>query len=168
MLLDNDEQWLKLQRLLTYSLTFDVDAAFSEIETLHAGRKTRALNGKTFSAKRVISASLQDQSYRSRLIELLLTTTRQRNMLEAAYKATLEHALIKYRRQIEKATAIRTQADRTMYIKSLIGPGIPDRVAQLASLVETINYVVQDIDQAGWSLKRVLDALQSANKVELV
>jgi len=157
-----DEKVVKLRRIVSgIQNMVNLTALHDELESLHSGRKVRHLKVSGLSSKSVIDAVLQDQSYRSRVTEIVVQSLRHSNNLSEAYDATLDHLIQAYDNRLD----IRTKSERQSYLKSFIAPA-NKLLADLNTVVSLAEYIVEDIDKAGYALKNTIQALEISSKRE--
>lgn len=138
---------------------FPTEAFFKEVIDAHNTRKSRTLSFKAIKSTSLIKASAQDVNLRSRCVELLVKAKRIQNSVAVANEAFKDFLIAK--RMVNGAT----QADRNREAATFIKRGI-EVESDLESFVEVMNDIVTDLDQTGWSLKRMMDGLVMASRPE--
>lgn len=156
-----DEVYVRFKRILANASQLDLDKLYEEIKTLHSGRTMRGLKSSV-SPKKIIGATLQDQSYRSRLVEINLLMTREYAALKAAYDATKDHLNSKFGKDI----GVRSIADRDAYWRSKLSKAVM-RIDKLANMIELAEMVIEDIDKAGYAAKNIIAAFEIATRPEI-
>lgn len=156
--LKSDEHYQKYRRILQ-NKAVDIEGVYQELTNLHAGRAVR--NMDIPSPKKAAKASMQEVGYRSRLVELRVTTNREFTNLCVAHQAIKDHIAHHHAGLIEG----RSIDDRQRSLRRLLPAG-ERRISELETLIEAIDLVISDIDQAGFALKRVVDSLAITNKGE--
>lgn len=164
MKLSEIESYQKLRRIVEYSNAFDTEAAAKEIEALHLGRKSRNLVVKRLTGHKIAEVSLQDQSYRSRLVEIMMVATKQYQMLSAAYDAAVDRIGMDMNSSLLDR-GLRSIGDRTTFVKSRL-QFASQRLCEINLVIELAQMVIADIDAGGWSLKRTFESLQISSVPE--
>lgn len=154
-------EYKKVCNMLETAKIIDLDNIQSEIETLHSGRKMRNMTLRRTSVNRLISASYQEAATRSRLVELVVTITRNYNMLELAYQAATESLISKFYKELPGST----KASKSAFVNDVMSE-LKIRLTEFKSVIEIANLIIADIDKCGFSLKHVVDLLQISNKRE--
>ena len=131
-----------------------------EVMTLHTARTVRTLikytvGGSDKLADQIIKANLIDQGQRSRLVEIMMHCHRASNAIADAVKVFKTYALIKYDAQLR---SFKTKDERTGALDAILCDMLEYK-AEAESLYALCEIVVKDIDAAGFSLKRTIDAL---------
>jgi hypothetical protein len=134
-----------------------------EVIKLHKARGVRLLSSKS-GARKLSEAGLQDQSYRSRCIEIILLITRNRNYLASVLFGIQRYIESEYQSQLSKM-GIRTKTGQRALI-NLLTQRAQESVDHLDSLLEMVNLVVEDLDKASWAVKNALAALEITTKRE--
>ena len=140
------------------SYSIDIEGIEKEIDQLHLTRKIRTLKTQevisAFQAK-FIEAALQNQAYRSRLVELKVKCFRVSAKLEEhigvirSYLATeYPNALKKYRTVKERRSAIDSVLERPIAFLN-----------KLELKDKELETVIKDLDQCSFSLKHIIDAM---------
>ena len=157
---DTDE-YRNWRLIIKGALEFPTDKFFAEITDSHNARKSRLLSFRSLHATRLIKASAQDVNLRSRCVELLVKAKRIQNSVSVANEAFKDFLIS------NNMVEGRTQSDRNRAASSYIKKGI-EVESDLDNFVEVMNDFIADIDQTGWSLKRMMDGLVIASKPENV
>lgn len=154
----------KVKRILrAVDSHMDLDALHKEIENLHGTRDSRTLGlrGK-FSAKRVINAHLRDQSYRSRIVEIVVTVTKDYNHLWMANDNAIAYFLSRYDSQIPGRSR---EVKRARIAHHFIS--VQRKLTEMETLKEVAELVIKDIDTASWAARNALQGLAMATKSEV-
>lgn len=159
--ISQDESYQRLKRIIQHSSNISVPSLLDEIETLHLGRNSRSFSLKGMDSFKLIEAIMQDQSYRSRITEIMFSALRHVNMMEIAYNSAFELLLSKYSERLP----FRTKGEREGFIKSCINPA-RKRIDEIYSVVTLATYIIEDIDKAGYALKNTIQALEMSTKRE--
>lgn len=148
------------------SVTFDPTKALQEVQDLHLKRKSRTLYKKNgLSSEKVSTASLMDQSYRSRIVELLLQANWQRNMLSAAHEALISDIVMHHHSDIP----VRAKQEKRDYIESNLKAMAAGAkvISGLDNFAEIAGLVQEDIDQAQWTARNVMKGLEIGTQREV-
>jgi len=155
--LAEDEVFIRYKNILRMATrTSGFTTLVEELENLHKGRKSRTLHLKEPSVNRLVDAVLQDASYRSRCVEIIIITSKTQRLLESGIEAIGNHILSKYR---DYLADYRTKADKEAVISSILQPA-HDKIAEISRIIEIAEYVVEDIDKCAWSMKAIMEGLQ--------
>lgn len=156
--INQDETYLRtVKRVNNLMKPLSVADLHSEVTNLHSSRLVRSiLVNDVFADQRrkIIEASLQNQSYRSRLVEIKTQIMRVLIDVQEACTKCKKHIGYQYFEAI--AAVVRTQADRNSLVDMFFS-SVDRKSAELEGLMAIINVIVEDIDQAGWSIKRISD-----------
>lgn len=156
-LLRKDDEYAKFKNILTYASGLaEFDNYSSEMETMHQGRKSRTLAHKSLSTKRLVDAVLQDASYRSRCVEIMMTVNKANRLLESATDAMRNHIFAKYKPYLSN---YRTKAERDTYVNDLLKEAV-SKLADYERIIDMAKYIIEDIDKFAWSAKTTLQGLE--------
>lgn len=163
--LKRDKRWQQFRSALASAYLPEFDGYIEEMQALHKTRGIRVLGAQALpTGKKVANAAMQDQSVRSRCVEIAVNVTRQRNYLAAIRDATRGYLIVKYGATLQQHGA-RTITDR----REIIGERLDKAdqiIGRLDSITEICDMLIKDLDQGNWALSRVVDALQVATKRE--
>jgi hypothetical protein len=135
----------------------DIEKDKAEALALHASRTSRSLyGGKRYSPKALIDASLTDLSARARLVEIRVKASGHVEVLEQACEAMRHHLLTEYNQEIRMYS---TEAQRNALIKRIQRTAL-DFMAEAKSLLDMLDQIIKDIDQASYALRATLDSLK--------
>ena len=155
-LLKEDPAYRKFKQVTKYCESVaEFDTLVKEMESMHAARKSRILYLKTPKVKKIIEASTQGSSFRSRYVEIMLNVMRAQRTLEAALKQIESHIMVNYSDQM----GFRSQADRKSLVAALLEK-YHYKLADYNRIIEMAQTSISDVDQAAWALKHTLDAMQ--------
>ena len=132
-----------------------------ELKDLHRSLDTRKWTDKSLrrnGVKLLIGASIQNQSYRSRLVEILIQVRRYHNNLDREYQLVRDHLMQEHPDRFEG----RTKEDRMRSVNALFETVI-SRLAQYVSLMDDIKIVIDDLDKSAWQLKTILEVSKIIN-----
>lgn len=160
--LDADETFARYKRIIDNANRVNLEELLKEAVRLHSTRSVRSLSAKTSVGSKSLSKALsEDQSYRSRIVELIVQIRAEYNPLNVATLAIRDHLNSKYSREL----GVRTVAERESTWRKLTQKG-SSRLEELSNAVETLEYVIEDIDKAGYALRNMVDLLQLTTKTE--
>jgi Na+-transporting NADH:ubiquinone oxidoreductase subunit NqrC len=140
---------------------FSVDEKrlMDEIELLHSNRMVRTMTFKVIheklAQKYLVDANAQNQTNRSRLVEIQMIITRKQNSLSRQVDQLTKYLKNRYYTNLKQ---LRTISDRDNAISRVIEPAM-DALARLENIFNYAEMVISDIDQAGYTLKRINEVL---------
>jgi len=161
-----DKRYKKHHRMLregVYSL--DLEHMRTELESMHALRKVRSLNlAETKNAqKMLVEAAEQNCAYRSRAVEIMMTIHRVSSQLEVLIEALGNYLSSEYTACL--LSDYSTKGERKMAVDALLAP-FSKKLKSCASVKETADLLVSDIDAASWTLQRLIAILELNATVE--
>lgn len=157
MSLLEDDTYKKYRTIVkTIKDKIDIDDVDQEINRLHSGRISRTLYGTTPGGDVIMKAALQDSSHRSRMAEIKVRISKQSDILDITLDATRIYLARHYAGEIAD---IRTKGERDGFFNTYLTAGVALH-ARLKSLLDRIDILLKDIDQAGFSLKHCVDILE--------
>jgi hypothetical protein len=133
---------------------FDPGAIDSEIKTLHAGRLVRNLTASKINAQKMIEAVSREVSYRSRIVEIRISLVDQRINLKRSLSVIKNYLLSEF-----VVEGLRTKSDRQAYFSRYLGVA-EFLLAEIDRLISNCDYIVKDIDQAGFGTKLIAESLE--------
>jgi hypothetical protein len=153
-----DPKYKKFARIVQrVSDRLDIEKDRTEALALHASRSSRALHGgKRYSPKALIDASLQDLHARSRLVEIRVKASNHIEVLDDGCDAIKHHLLTQYNQELRP---FGTEAQRQALIKRVQRQAL-DLMVEGKSLLDMLDQIIKDIDQASYSLRATLDSLK--------
>ena len=146
---------------LERSATFD--GYLSEIHGLHTSRGVRTITRAT-AAKKLADASIQDQSCRSRIVEIAMTVAETRNWLAEAVDNFENYLKTNYSRTLSKV-GCTTIAQRDAMAEHFTTDA-RRILSKIDSITEIGDMVIADIDKAAWAIRSCIDAVTVATKRE--
>lgn len=146
-----DEEYKKYLNVVR-ACTTDLANIQEEVRSLHSSRKIRTM--PSLSSGRIGKTSLQEQSYRSRLIELRMALYFEWANLDMAHRAIRDHIVYTYSDDIPG----KTQVERDRSLRKILGKG-DRRLQELNHTLAYLMMVVEDIDKGSYSLQRDSEAL---------
>jgi hypothetical protein len=162
-LLKQDSRYKAFRVVAKRAVDPQFETWLEEVIKLHKARSVRLLSSKS-GARKLSEAGLQDQSYRSRCVEILLLITRSRNYLASALFGLQRYVESEYQSELSKM-GVRTKTGQRALI-NLLTQSAQANIDHMDSLLEMVNLVIEDIDKAAWTVKNALAALEIATKRE--
>lgn len=156
--LDVDKTYIKYLSVVK-NCTLDIPALYEELNNIHKSRpmRTATTPGPTKAAK----YSMQETAHRSRLVEMRQLAAYEFSVLDIGHGAIQDHITTVHPDEVSG----RTVDDRNRAMRRLLAKG-ERRLKELEAVIEAIDYVIEDIDKAGFSLHRTIEALAITNKGE--
>lgn len=153
------EEYKQWKSIMQAAEKFPLEAHYEEVFQAHKSRKSRDLYGGRWNAKKISEASGYDSNVRSRAVELMSNAKRLSFDISAVNESMIDFIIS------EGFFKSGTQTDRKASAKNVIKKG--SRIEQdFDSFIEIIGDIVNDIDQAGWSMRRMLDAITINSRPE--
>lgn len=135
----------------------NLDADRNEAFALHASRTSRTLHGKAqYSPKALMDASLKDLSARARLVEIRVKASYHLGLLDEAMDAMKRHMVTTYNDEIRKYS---NESQRNALVQRVQGSA-RDLAQEGKELLEMLDHIIKDIDQAGHSLRNMMESLK--------
>jgi len=153
-----DEHVIRLLKKASSKNLPDTRALVKEIESTHAARLDRSLTASELlqsASRHLVEVSLSNGSRRSRLVEIKLHVFRWSSILEAAFEETADHLKDEYKGLLKE---MRTAAERDGAIRRVLAP-VLKVTKRLEAVIESADMAIDDIDQAAWRVKAVIEAL---------
>lgn len=155
-LLKKDEAYRKYKNILAHCTNLaEFDNLVSEMEMMHKSRKSRDLHLKNPDVQKLVDASMQASSYRSRCVEIMNTVQKANRLLQAATDRIETHTATTYREFIPG----RSQQERKAYIKNIY-QAAHYKLADYERIIEMAKLLIEDIDQFGWTARLILNSLE--------
>lgn len=143
--------------LATAQGRLDLGAFRSEALSLHSSRTSRTLYGKKqYSAQAVYDALLRDLSFRSRLVEIRVKVSVELSNLIEATKSIRRYLMTEFAEDLREFS---TADQRKSFVDRIIKPGL-DYEAEAQSIVDLVDLIIRDIDQAGFSFRNIVETLK--------
>lgn len=152
------KRYKALHQVFTTSSLFKVtvDEYRSEIRNLFKTRRFRALSTTSTNFDRDFQAAIiQDQSYRSRMVEITAEVGRARRALDNHIEKFIEYAAVTFASDLK---AVGAAKERERFLNSIARRYV-DYGAELQNLAEEIDFYVKDIDKAGYAAKNLVEVL---------
>ncbi len=161
--LNNDKRLRKVKlafnTLPEYSLDFE--DLNKELDTLMTMRSVRSLKDeKGTLSQAVMDAMLQDQSYRSRCTEILMSCVRVDRKLSRTIDKLEDYLMVEYASLI--SGLYRTVKERKAFVVYVLRR-YTDFLDQVEELRERCGLLTGDIDKAGFAMKNTIEALNLAS-----
>lgn len=163
--LKKDEKWLRFLDSMKTAIQPEFQGFIDEIMLLHKTRSIRVLGVDAApSGKKIANAAMRDQSARSRCVEIAMTVTRSRNYLAIVMNTVENHINAEYGALLGRA-GVRAMGERRAIVESLFG-GAQRKLQEIDSIIEIADMVIKDCDQASFTLKHTVSALEVATARE--
>jgi hypothetical protein len=163
--LKDDPVWRKFRVQMRDLQQYDFEKLMDEIKTMHKTRSVRMLGAMTqSSAKKVGDAASQEIAVRSRCIEISLDAVILRNAINGSVGTLKKHIEASYPKTL-RGMGITTVTARRNLLDALTDRYL-DKYDTLMTLIEVADLVVADIDQAGYAIKHITEAVGIATKRE--
>lgn len=140
--------------------SFSPEKVLREAEHLHLERKSRKLYKVVMAPTPLYTADMQDLSTRARLVELKTGIMRMIGVINAAVKSVKTHVSTKYQTELREYGS--TIAERNRIIDRVVSDAVQSS-SDMASVVDILDVYIKDLDQAGYALRRAIDALKLAH-----
>jgi len=135
----------------------DVETSFKEVMGLHASRLSRSLSGsKRYSPQTLIDANLKDLANRARMVEIRVKNDKQLSHLREAMAAMKRHIRTEYAEDLREFS---TEGQRTAFTDRVL-KSANEFLAEGESLLSTIDMLIKDVDQAGFSMRNNVELLK--------
>ncbi len=153
-----DAQYAKFKRILQVAQgKADFDKSLKEALGLHAARDSRSLTGNDrYSPKKLIDAVIKDLSTRSRLVEIRVANDRSISHVREAVDAMRRYISTEYADDLREFS---TADQRKAYVDRVL-KSANEFMAEGGAVLETIDTLIKDIDQAGHSMRHAVDCLK--------
>ncbi len=138
--------------------SIDLNSLEKEIDSLHLTRQVRTLKTTEVLVsfqRKFLDAALQNQAYRSRLVEIKVKCFRVAAQLDEHISIVRSHLSIKYPNALK---SYKTIGERRAAIDSVL----EEPMAFLLKLElkdKEIEVILKDMDAAAWTLKGIMDAM---------
>lgn len=159
-ILETDEKYSDFKKAFDNGeFSFNCSKLVNEIKSLHITRSVRTLTPEDVikDSNRVITALINNQVTRSRIVEIKMSVSNLDIRIKSKVENLEKYLLTQYATELQKMKL--TQAERKNYIQSLF-----DFTNVVTSNIEVVqkfaDLVIDDIDQASWALKSIIDCLK--------
>lgn len=155
-------QWVKkaLARIGTGAYAIETQELITELHELHEKRVFRSYKTKEVlgaAQAKLVRASIQEASFRSRAVAIKMECFKVSELLQTDLDATTRYLGTKYADLL--AQEFRSVDDRKAAIKHVL-EGLHQLARGLKTVMDSADMLIDDIDQSGFSLQRVLGAMQ--------
>ena len=160
-----DKRVLRLKSNFDTKAIFNLDTArlYDEILSYHKIREIRRLNPQEPKfLEHLLKANTDDQTYRSRMTEIMVECGRANSVLEKSVDYLTQYFITAYSPELK---SYRTAVERAYVIKAALKP-FYDYINEVTSVKEAALMVVKDIDTAAWSLKLSVSIMQMHHSPE--
>ncbi len=153
------------KRLEIIMQDIDIKALINEIYSLHVTRGVTALSGRKIvqdSMRILINSSVEEIAARSRCTSIKLSVLQALIDIEELHSHLSKYILSKYAGQMRQdghTTITSQKAQVDVYLRQFI-----EIKRNLENIMKMADLVLTDVDAAGWSLKRIQEALDSSKK----
>lgn len=125
---------------------------------LMANRSSRSLHGrKQFSPKAIMEATANDLSARARLVEIRVKAKIHMDLMEDACEAIKDHLLTEYNEDMRKYSTVE---QRKALISRIQGTA-RSFVVEGNALIDLLDQIIKDIDQASYHLRYLTDMIKT-------
>lgn len=141
----------------------DVAVIRKEIFSTHVTRDVRSLRPESIlqsSAHNIVDVSAEEIRTRSRLTEIKMHCIVEIEDINDILGSLTRYILAKFDRPLK--AKFKSITDRKSYVQVLLDR-YKQRVRELEVLVQLATLVTDDIQEAGWGLKRITDVVIEAN-----
>lgn len=131
-----------------------------ELEAMHAARLIRNIPASDVVQKfqtRFMRAVLQNQSNRSRAVEIRMRCFRVQSRLTRHLDRLAKLLLARYSEQLNRT--LSTKAERDNLVRSAFSRA-DDLLQEITTTMQLADMFIADIDAASWTVKHIIDAMQ--------
>jgi hypothetical protein len=163
--LRKDDKWARFMAIRKAAYAPEFEKYIEEIQRMHKTRSIRVLGATAApTGKKIADAAMRDQSVRSRCVEICMEITRNRNQLAIAMNTVSTYVNAEYGSLLAD-NGVRAVTERRSIVESLFGPA-QRTLDELDTITEIADLVIKDVDQASWSIKSTVTALEVATARE--
>lgn len=160
-----DARWIRFKGIVESSYQPEFDGYMDEIQLLHKTRSIRVLGAVAApSGKKIADASMRDQSVRSRCVEICMVIARSRNHLAISMDTLKSYIMAEYS-QLLGTHGVRAVTEKREIVNSIFSRA-DERLHKLDTITEIADLCIKDTDQAAWSIKSTVTALEIATARE--
>lgn len=142
----------------------NVTALMDEIEALHVSRQTLKWKASRIDSPKLIEAFAEASAFRSRIVGIRVLTARKLALLKGMLEGVTDH--IWTVKGTFLANSFGSKPEREKAIR-LVLKSAYKKLRRYESLIDMADMVINDLDQAQWSLKGILAALELSTKREM-
>jgi len=161
----DDPRYKKIRKLFKHEDLFQLPLAeySREVDDLFAMRKVRSINiGSQDALNKLAESIVQDQSYRSRMTEILAIISNSHKTLEDLLSRFQDYITVSYGNDLK---AVGAAKERERAVKNIMAEYYR-YCDNLSTLISKIDLYVKDIDKAGYAFKSLVDTLGIINQRE--
>ncbi len=140
------------------------EAWLAELESLHARRDIRALNSTALlqsSQKIAIDNNIDNQMVRSRCVEIKIKALKQLLVFKNTMDFFRKYIPAKFAASLKAMSGTVTERKATVdYILN----NLDDLIERLEHVVHIADVIIEDCDQAGFTMKRIGDMLEQRSR----
>lgn len=161
-----DEHYKKFKATFASNPRFciDFDGLLEELHTMHSVRKTRRLKRKRTLVEDAVDAMLLDQSTRSRCAEIVAQIMEVEHVFNTTVTNMRDYILVEYAQYLK---SVGTQAERKVFVESLLRIYYK-YLSNLQNVKQVAQYIIQDVDKAGFMFTNLVATLQILSRPEQV
>lgn len=155
------------RRIMEGDFSIDTSKYMEELDRMHATRNIRLLTKKDVlhnAQSKIVDALIQNQAYRSRCVEIKMICYRTQQSIEQYRESLINYLRIQYRAELG---AYKTNSERDSAICSVLDDS-ELITSQLDVILEISDLIINDIDQASWAIKSLVEVLKLASKPETI
>lgn len=156
-----EKDYQKLKEAVIQSRECNLEVLAIEVKNMHKGRHSRVLIREELTVDKLIEATLQNQAYRSRMVEISAEVSNWINHLNTLYEVT--RSILLSRDDIPG----KTKVERESFVDSLIKQAFI-RISEFQSFKQTLDMYIADLDQSHWSLKTIYEIILLKTQREYV
>jgi hypothetical protein len=160
-----DPRFIKAKKILQrIEKTIEPDSLITELFSLHQTRTISKIATKDFMNNhyRIVDSSVDEISKRSRCTYIKMSALKHKALLDETETMLRKYLLSKYSVDIKNKGHTSIAAQRS-YVDSKL-KDFSSFVAKLNLVMDTADLVIQDVDAAGWGLKRIADTVAMLHK----
>lgn len=161
----DDPRYKKIRKLFKHEDLFQLplEEYSREVDDLFSMRKVRSINISSNDALNKLAESIvQDQSYRSRMTEILAIISNSHKTLEDLLGRFQDYVTVAYGNDLK---ALGAAKERERCVKNIMADYYR-YCDNLGTLISKIDLYVKDIDKAGYAFKSLVDTLGIINQRE--
>lgn len=143
----------------------NTDKFITEIQNMHITRKVRVLRADEIlqDLNKLIDALMQNQGIRSRITEIRMKCMSVSTNLNYKIETIMNYLQVRYREELKSLKG--TQAERKAFLMEIFSFTTPAQ-QRLQVLQSYCELVINDIDQASWCLKAVIECVKMSDEVK--
>ena len=155
--LKSDDRWKRYRGIITsVNESFPLESLQQELDTIQRMRKVRTVNLKGVSPQRLLDMSMDEVQHRARLTEILIQAKKESALVDTLLDGMYAYIKGEYSEELKDW---KSQADRNSVVERLLSKGYETQ-SGIASLMETVETLIKDIDQSSFTLTRAANLLE--------